>query len=238
MLPAMAQWVLGYDSYRVDDAVHAFDSAPAARDAFERALAKARKSKSKKKVAVDATPDGPQADREHGKLVRVWVTALETHDKVPDRLASEQLAALDLSATREIGVGLQQWHDSHRASFDPIFDIIDRKRPPLAALALGDYDNRGGHIMRVLEPARLATLGLRKLRITTTQITKLPPMALEYLGVGWKHSKSLDDWAWLAGIETDTLHLLGTADDALVAQLARLTKAKISVAPRFDGIRE
>jgi hypothetical protein len=236
MLPAMARWVLGYDSYRVDDKVHTFDSAPAARDAFEHALAKAKKSRAKRTVAVDATPAGPQADRENGKLVRVWVTALETHDKVPNRYASEQLAALDLTATREIGVGLQQWNDSHKASFDPVLDVIAKRR--LDALALGDYDNRGGHIMRLDKPARLATLGLKKLRITTTRITPLPAMTLDYLGVGWKHSKSLDDWAWLADVKTDVLHLIGTADDALVAGLAKLTTAKISVAPRYDGIRE
>jgi hypothetical protein len=92
--------------------------------------------------------------------------------------------------------------------------------------------------MRLDKPARLATLGLKKLRITTTRITPLPAMTLDYLGVGWKHSKSLDDWAWLADVKTDVLHLIGTADDALVAGLAKLTTAKISVAPRYDGIRE
>ena len=61
------------------------------------------------------------------------------------------------------------------------------------------------------EPARLATLELAKLRITTTQVTKLPPMTLEVLAVGWSHSKSVDDWAWLADVKTDVLHLMGTA---------------------------
>ena len=212
---------LGYDSFTVEGETDkllrlTFATASEARIAFDAKLANAKK---KKRLApVDATRPGPQADWDGDKLLRVWVTAIETHDKIPNRLASEQLADLDLSSAREVGVGLQQWHDSHKASFDPVVAVLAKKKPPLEALALGDYDNRSGHIMRLNEPAALAALGVKRLRLAAK--LRVP------------------DWTWLAALKLDELVVIGDVEAKLAKQLARDVK-KLDVKPqRYEGIRE
>jgi hypothetical protein len=207
---ATKAFALAYNSYSVDAEMHRFDSPPIARAAFSQALAKAKKSK--RAPGSDATPSTAPFDAERvqlewdGELVRrAWFTAHEEPGehvtqlgatKRPTTLASELLAAaLELPAfakLEEIGIGLQQWQNSHRATLDPVLDVLAAKRPAIRALALGDYDNEGGHIMKLASPARIAELypALERLRITTTSLVSLDGVALPALRSLWLRGTS------------------------------------------------
>ncbi len=188
---------LGYDSYTFGDDVVQLTSPPEARFAFHERVAAAKK---KGVTVTDETTDpnpkwGPWAKQPklmqfewRGDAVhRAWFTAQETSrgfnaSKLVE-LALEQPA---FARTVEIGVGLEQWENSHQASFDAVVDVLASKRPALSALAFGDYVNESGHVLELKNLARLDDLypSLESLRLSTTQLPRFDQ-------VGFKHLKRL-----------------------------------------------
>jgi hypothetical protein len=222
---------LKYDSFTVEGETAktlelAFDSPPLAKAAFGEKLAKSRKRKRLEVVDETRAIGGLQCAWRGEVVTRAWMTALETHDKVPNKLAAEQLAAAlpGLPAVEELGFGLPQWANSHKGSFDGVLAVLEKARPAVRALAFGDYDNEGGHIVPFVDVARVAAIypGLERLRVTAHNLEAhtfdRPWPALRSLAVRWRNLAG--DWAWLlAGKRTPMLEEL-RVPGALVAELA------------------
>jgi hypothetical protein len=184
---------LGYDSFMWGDEVRRFESPPVAKLEFRDALTAAKK----KKVVTDTTPS---PDARWGELAKnaaqlqlqwaddkvssAWFTA---HEIPKGKSAWDLLSiALDLPVFADlfqIGIGLHQWNDSHRAKYDSVVDVLAAKKPKITALAFGDFVNESGHSLQFENLARVAELypKLTSLRVTTGRLPPLGSLALAEL---------------------------------------------------------